>query len=83
MEVFQVLNIAVVIFYFHFGFGISTMQGKDLKVRIGLIILYVFRQLSFIIIMKRLDPLRAKKTFIRKKLGHTMVSAIKASSVTL
>ena len=30
-----------------------------------------------------LDPLRAKKTFIRKKLGHTAVSAIKASSVTL
>ena len=26
---------------------------------------------------KSLDPLRAKKTFIRKKLGHTMVSAIK------
>ena len=35
------------------------------------------------IIIKGLDPLRAKKTFIRKKLGHTMVSAIKASSVTL
>ena len=34
-------------------------------------------------IIKSLDPLRAKKTFIRKKLGHTMVSAIKASSVTL
>ena len=33
--------------------------------------------------MKSLDPLRAKKTFIRKKLGHTAVSAIKASSVTL
>ena len=33
--------------------------------------------------IKSLDPLRAKKTFIRKKLGHTMVSAIKASSVTL
>ena len=33
------------------------------------------------IIIKSLDPLRAKKTFIRKKLGHTMVSAIKASSV--
>ena len=33
--------------------------------------------------MKRLDPLRAKKTFIRKKLGHTAVSAIKDSSVTL
>ena len=32
---------------------------------------------------KSLDPLRAKKTFIRLKLGHTMVSAIKASSVTL
>ena len=36
-----------------------------------------------IIIIKSLDLLRAKKTFIRKKLGHTMVSAIKASSVTL
>ena len=36
-----------------------------------------------LIIMKRLDPLRAKKTFIRKKLGHTTLSAIKASSVTL
>ena len=35
------------------------------------------------IIIKCLDPLRAKKTFIRKKLGHTMVSAIKASPVTL
>ena len=35
------------------------------------------------IIMKSLDPLRAKKIFIRKKLGHTAVSAIKASSVTL
>ena len=33
--------------------------------------------------IKGLDPLRAKKTFIRKKLDHTMVSAIKASSVTL
>ena len=36
-----------------------------------------------LIIIKSFDPLRAKKTFIRKKLGHTMVSAIKASSVTL
>ena len=35
------------------------------------------------IIMKSLDPLRAKKIFIRKKLGHTAVSAIKASSVAL
>ena len=35
------------------------------------------------IVVKSLDPLRAKKTFIRKKLGHTMVSVIKASSVTL
>ena len=33
--------------------------------------------------MKSLDPLRAKKIFIRKKLGHTAVSAIEASSVTL
>ena len=38
---------------------------------------------SIVIIVKSLDPLRAKKTFIRKKLGHTMVLAIKASSVTL
>ena len=36
-----------------------------------------------LIIMKSLDPLRAKKTFIRKKLDHTAVSAIKASSVTI
>ena len=36
-----------------------------------------------LIIMESLDPLRAKKTFIRKKLGHTAVSAIEASSVTL
>ena len=35
------------------------------------------------IIMKSLEPLRAKKIFIRKKLGHTAVSAIKASSVAL
>ena len=35
------------------------------------------------IIMKSSDPLRANKIFIRKKLGHTAVSAIKASSVTL
>ena len=28
--------------------------------------------------MKSLDPLRAKKTFIRKKVGHTAVSAIKS-----
>ena len=35
------------------------------------------------IIMKSLDPLRAKKTFIRKKLGHTTVSAIKASVVNV
>ena len=36
-----------------------------------------------VIIMKSLDPIRAKKIFIRKKLGHTAVSTIKASSVTL
>ena len=33
--------------------------------------------------MKSLDPSRAEKIFIRKKLGHTAVSDIKASSVTL
>ena len=36
-----------------------------------------------LIIIKSLHPLRAKKTFIRKMLGHTMVQAIKASLVTL
>ena len=35
------------------------------------------------IIIKSLDPLRAKNSFIRKKLGHTMVPAIKTSLVTL
>ena len=39
-----------------------------------------FKNRNIQIIMKSLDPLRAKKTFIRKKLGHTAVSAIKASS---
>ena len=34
-------------------------------------------------IIKSVEPLRTKKTFIRKKLGHTMVLAIKASPVTL
>ena len=50
-----------------------------------MIILITFINLCplFNIIMKSLDPLRAKKTFIRKRLGHTAVSAIKASSVTL
>ena len=33
--------------------------------------------------IKSLDPLRAKKTFIRKKLGHTAVSVILTSSMTL
>ena len=33
---------------------------------------------TYPIIMKSLDPLRAKKTFIRKKLGHTAFSAIKS-----
>ena len=32
---------------------------------------------------KSLDPLRAKKIFVRKKLGHNAVSAIQASLVTL
>ena len=35
------------------------------------------------IIIESLDPLRAQRTFVRKKLGHTAVSAITASSVTL
>ena len=32
--------------------------------------------------MKSLDPPRAKKTFIRKKLGHTAVSAILISLIS-
>ena len=49
----------------------------------GVLLWVVARTASLSVIMKGLDPLRAKKTFIRKKLGHTAVSAIKASSVTL
>ena len=59
------------------------MQGCDhqlVPTRRGL---YQALKSEVIIIIKSLDPLRAKKTFIRKKLGHTAVSAIKASSVTL
>ena len=44
---------------------------------------FILRWMQPQIIMKSLDPLRAKKIFIKKKLGHTAVSAIKASSVTL
>ena len=54
------------------GFPNVMMQAKA-----------VCRIFSIQIIMKSLDPLRAKKIFIRKKLGHTAVSAIKASSLTL
>ena len=32
---------------------------------------------------KKLDPLRAKAIIIRKKMGHTAVSAIKSASVFL
>ena len=39
--------------------------------------------MKYKIIINGLDPLRAKTTFIRKKLGHTAVLAIKASSVSL
>ena len=42
-----------------------------------------YKTFNMKILMKSLDPLRAKETFIRKKLGLTVVSAIQASSVTL
>ena len=45
--------------------------------------IFTFPIMIIIIIIKSLEPLRAKKIFIKKKLDHTMVSAIKASSVTL
>ena len=35
---------------------------------------------NIVIIMKSLDPLRAKKTFIRNKLGHTAVNPIRRYS---
>ena len=62
------------------GGNLGSLLYGDVSV---MMIYFVFIALSEIIIIKSLDPLRAKKTFIRKKLGHTMVSAIKASSVTL
>ena len=55
-------------------FNIAQVINENIRIAF----LYVLS-----IVMKRLDPLRAKKTIIRKKLGHTAVSAIKASSVTL
>ena len=59
------------------------------KLRLHVFVFLFQRKVAFItvrnnlIIIKSLDPLRAKKALIRKKLGHTAVSAIKASSVTL
>ena len=55
---------------------------SDLAHKQTLSLLYFFKLVHEIII-KSVDPLRAKKTFTRKQLGHTAVSAIKASSVTL
>ena len=58
------------------------MQSFEMNAYLSLInLMLIVRTLS--IIIKSFDHLRAKKTFIGKKLGHTMVSAIKASSVTL
>ena len=60
-----------------------------LIIHVYIVMLFSTRHCVFIcfvgreIIIKSLDPLRAKKRFIRKKLDHTAVSAIKASSVTL
>ena len=41
----------------------------------------MLKDIFYDIIIKSLDPLRAKKTFIRKKLGHTAVSAVYLSVV--
>ena len=54
---------------------------EDWPIGVKLVIFFCFR--FSVEIIKRLDRLRAKKTFIRKKLGHTAVSAINALSVTL
>ena len=48
-----------------------------------MVLKFIFIEITKYIIIKSLDPLRERKTFMRKKLGHTAVSAIKASSVTL
>ena len=61
---------------------IPTREGKD-RPSLSLIpVAYVYVLVYVYIIMKSLDPVRANKIFIRKKLGHTVVWAIKASSVT-
>ena len=67
-----------------------AIHGKRITIRI---VIFLFKNGSyfqhdrvtqiFLMIIKSLYPLRAKKTFIRKNMGHTAVSAIKASSVTL
>ena len=59
-----------------FFFPYGTYQGSPCTALIILTFIHI-------LIMKSLDPLRAQKAFIKKKLGHTAVSAIKASSVTL
>ena len=69
-------------------FPISVLIEKLFFIRLVLLDAWNFVNIFvhvcvYSIIIKSLDHLRAKETFIRKKLGLTMVSAIKDSSVTL
>ena len=62
----------------HLAFGRASKQFQQFHLNHTLIYTNCANfptDINFVI-MKSLDPLRAKKTFIRKKLGHTAVSAI-------
>ena len=58
-------------------FTLPTILKKDIQCQRKFAIILIQADLLSQIIIKSLDPLRAKKTFIRKKLGHTTVSALK------
>ena len=46
-------------------------------------VINVSQVVYFVLHIHELDSLRAKKTFIRKKMAHTAVSAIQTTSVTM
>ena len=63
--------------------GLGNIYGTATRANGVFVIVMLFSCESNEYNNKKIDPLRANKTFIRKKLGHTAISAIQASSVTL
>ena len=56
---------------------VTCVEGYFLSV------INVSQVVYFVLHIHDLDSLRVKKTFIRKKMAHTAVSAIQTSSVTI